>query len=785
MKQGSARLWDGPSAAILVAAQLVVCQRLFVTNWTAGLMLPVLLTLLGVTIGLALGLSRFSAGKAFLLAIAYGLVLIPLIGGGIFSVHAVWLERLANLGTRLASSFGLFVARRPVVDPLLFIVFITIIFWIISLTAGYALTRSGNFVRAVLPGGIVLFILQLYDPGSPARLIFLIAYFFLGLLLLGRLAYARERLFWKEQKIWVSSESATDLNITILITALLLVFLIWAVPVSQQPLLEAKIVWDKVTQPLQQTRRDLGNAVAGLAGSPSVRTDDYYGDFLALGQQASGDARVLFTVSLPFTQNVTRNYWRVRTYDTYQNGEWQTRSVSGQGVSAAHLINSADAQGLPTGEFVFKIPQANLGLLVTPSRPVWISHAAIMSYFPLQGGELEPILFQVDPPIRAGEEYKVHAALSNPTLAQLIAAGNLYPSWVTDRYLQLPANLPPAISALALQIAAGADTPYAKAVAITQYLRDTIRYTKTVPPAPPGEDTLVWFLFDTRAGFCNYYATAEVVMLRVLGIPARLAVGYAQGEYQPPDLRIVRQEDAHAWPEVYFPTVGWVEFEPTVSQAPLDRPSGVPSTSPGGPGSGQLSGGGLNPAGGGGPLPAEETSTGSGTGPNDLLLVTVVVVLLIVLVIGGGLAVLLGAGDRLAMRLPPAFRTRLPVLLLTAWKEIGLPAPRWLERWAHNAGLTPMEHAFGTVYRSLRNLGGQTTPALTAAEAAARLTECLPRAAQDIHTLLNEYQRAQYSETSSNLWVARRAAESLRRQTVWAVLHRRLAPLERLFRKKR
>ncbi|MGD0611611.1 MAG: transglutaminase-like domain-containing protein [Anaerolineales bacterium] len=784
MKPGPLRSWDWPSAAILILAQLMVCQRLAVTNWSRGLTLPVLLTLLGVTIGLALGLSRFSAGMASLLAIAYGLLLIPLLGGEVFSDNTAWLERLANLGMRLSASFELFITRRPVVDPILFIVFITIIFWIISLTAGYAVTRSGNFIRAMLPGGIALFTIQLYDPGSRARLIFLGVYFFLGLLLLGRLAYTRQRLFWKEQRIWVSSESATDLNFTILVMAMLLVFLTWAVPVSQQPPLEAKIVWNKVTQPLQQTRRDLGNAVAGLAGSPSVRTDDYYGDYLALGQQASGDASVLFTVRLPFTQNVPRDYWRVRTYDTYENDEWQNSSVSDQAVSAAHLINSVDAQGLPTGEFVFSIPQANLAMLVTPPRTVWMDHAAIMSYVPLQTGELEPILFQVTPPILAGGQYKVHAALSNPTIAQLIAAGNLYPSWVTDRYLQLPANLPPQIGALAAQIAAGADTPYAKAEAITQYLRNTIQYTKVVPPPPAGEDTLVWFLFDYKAGFCNYYATAEVVMLRALGIPARLAVGYAQGEYQAPDLRIVRQEDAHAWPEVYFPGIGWVEFEPTASQAPLDRPSGEPSANPGPGGSSPLAGGALNPA-GGAPLPAEETGTGSGKGFNDLVLVTGLVLLLTVLVLGSALAILLGVGDRIAMRLPPAFRTRLPTLLVRGWTEVGLPPPHWLERWARHAGLTPMERAYGTVYRSLRSLGGQTPPAQTAAEAAAVLTDRLPLAAQDIHTLLNEYQRAQYSESSADLWVARRAAESLRRQAVRAVLHRHLAPLERLFRKKR
>jgi len=79
-----------------------------------------------------------------------------------------------------------------------------------------------------------------------------------------------------------------------------------------------------------------------------------------------------------------------------------------------------------------------------------------------------------------------------------------------------------------------------------------------------------------KQGFCNYYATAEVILLRSVGIPARLAVGYAQGDnVDDPLLYTVRQRDAHAWPEVYFPGVGWVEFEPTASQPTLVRPQEI------------------------------------------------------------------------------------------------------------------------------------------------------------------------------------------------------------------
>ncbi|HUJ74556.1 MAG TPA: hypothetical protein VL359_06840, partial [bacterium] len=232
------------------------------------------------------------------------------------------------------------------------------------------------------------------------------------------------------------------------------------------------------------------------------------------------------------------------------------------------------------------------------------------------------------------------------------------------------------------------------------------------------------------------------------------------------------------------PGTGWVEFEPTASQAPLDRPSGEPAATREPHGPGRIIGPGQAPANGGNPLPAGETGLGSGTTINTLLRVIVPILLLAVLVAGGVLAIGRRAGDQGGLRLPPSFQTSLPVLLLTGWKEIGLTPPHWLERWARNASLTPMERAFGTVYRSLRSLGGRTTPAQTAAEAAAQLTDRLPSAARDIQALLVEYQRAQYGGTYGNLWVARRATESLHRQALRAVLRNRLAPLERVFRKK-
>ena len=112
--------------------------------------------------------------------------------------------------------------------------------------------------------------------------------------------------------------------------------------------------------------------------------------------------------------------------------------------------------------------------------------------------------------------------------------------------------------------AAGATTPYDKAAAIEAYLRST-RFTYSLDAkTPEGADPIDYFLFTSKRGYCEFFATAMGDMLRSLGIPSRLVNGFGPGNYEASiQSNVVRGEDAHTWPEVYFPKYGWVPFEPT------------------------------------------------------------------------------------------------------------------------------------------------------------------------------------------------------------------------------
>jgi hypothetical protein len=136
-------------------------------------------------------------------------------------------------------------------------------------------------------------------------------------------------------------------------------------------------------------------------------------------------------------------------------------------------------------------------------------------------------------------------------------------------YLQLPPALPDRVGALARKLTRGATTDFDRVRAIEGYLRRNYEYSLDSPVPPTGRDAVDHFLFDTNVGFCEQFASATAVMLRTLGIPARVVAGYAPGVRNAfSGYFDVRASDAHSWVEVWFPRYGWYEFDPTFAIPP-------------------------------------------------------------------------------------------------------------------------------------------------------------------------------------------------------------------------
>lgn len=169
---------------------------------------------------------------------------------------------------------------------------------------------------------------------------------------------------------------------------------------------------------------------------------------------------------------------------------------------------------------------------------------------------------------KIGDPYEVTSAISLAGPVELRTASDVYPAWVSERYLQLPPDLPQRVVALASRVTAGVETPYDKAAAVERFLKTGFPYNLRVDPPPYNADGVDHFLFTLGEGYSEYFGSTMAVMLRTVGVPARLAVGYTTGDRVGEQaLFSVTDSHNHAWVEVYFPAFGWIPFEPTPGES--------------------------------------------------------------------------------------------------------------------------------------------------------------------------------------------------------------------------
>ena len=758
--QTHARWWDWAALGLHFLLLQTVASRLVATTWTPFLYLTQTFTYMGYVVGTALGYSRFKRGTVRWLTLFYMLIMLPLLWTLVIDQQTSLEEQLASVAGRLFYSTADFVSGRPVEDPFFFVAVMSIAFWIISSWAGFALVRNQNYLGAVLPVAIGLIIIQNYDRAIPSRLWFLAFFAFLALLLLGRLQFLENKKSWQKRRVFLSPDNTVDLTSSMAIAAGLIILVAWTVPASSSGLASAVKTWNRITRPWREFTQQMENAVSALESPSGGRAGEFFGSELILGRGFPLSDTVMFEVETPdLTAGARppRYYWRGRTYDTFVDEQWYTTGTVRQEYSPG-VVNPLNVavQEKPPAHFIFNVGETPLSLLYSPSQPVWISRPGITFSMPAGSGA-DIIAWHAYPSLKAGETYQLDALLNNPNIEQLQGAGTDYPEWVTQKYLQLPEGFSPRIQALAAEITAEAETPFEKASAITRYLRENITYAATVPEPPRNRDSLEWILFDHKQAFCVYYASSEILMLRSVGVPARMAVGFAQGE-RDGNKYVVRRFNSHAWPEVYFPGIGWVEFEPTGNQSPLNRP--LPS---------QDQNGEDNPP----PISellAEDSTTFAGreqpleegldpTAQPDARSIPLVY-LIPLLAVFAGLTIFLGRRYGLSEHFPSFVRGTI--------ERSGARPPNWILRWERWTTLSPIEKAFESINFGLRQLDQSAPVHTTPSERAAKLTGLLPQADDEIKVLLDEHQTSLYTSRVGDVEQARRAAFKIRRQVITA-----------------
>ena len=240
--------------------------------------------------------------------------------------------------------------------------------------------------------------------------------------------------------------------------------------------------------------------------------------------------------------------WRTAAFDRYTGDGW----VRTGDRSTAGLTAPPGETRTRTYEYSLESP---FGAVPTAWQPTGVMNLSSPALRTSAGG------LQVDGQLPAGEQYTVTAAVPNASQTALETAGRAYPAGIAEAYTQLPDSTPDRVAARTNRITQQATNPYETAVVIEEWLETNREYSLAV--SRPEGDIADAFLFEMEAGYCTYHATTMVAMLRSQEIPARLAVGYTPGEPVGNDQWVVRGVNSHAWVEVYFPEVGWVEFDPT------------------------------------------------------------------------------------------------------------------------------------------------------------------------------------------------------------------------------
>ncbi len=527
-------------------------------KWVPELPGFLVIIVVGGVLGLRVAQSRSWHLVGHVTAIAFGLILTS--GYTLSLVDGVALEsRVLTATNRIAFWADALLEGGASTDRLPFVlILLSGAFLLTYLTVFLALrTRT---VWAILPAGFALFSNLTYLPPSAMKwlLVFLL---FAGLLLV-RLVHLERARRWDAAR----ARSSGTLGLHMLHAGFwfaLAAFLMTALaPTVDSGPRFMKAAWAELRSPLGNAEGTLNRIFASLPARKSLALYGFTGELPFRGNISLSDQVVMLVeADQPM-------YWRARTYDRYFAWGWTNDALRVEETRALEdLYGGPD----PTVECPECIRSVTINTR-TPTTTVFTAGLPLKTTLPVkarylvEGGAIpgeQLVKLESERVLQPNHRYTVQVYLPQISANLLQEQGTNYPQWVTDKYLDLPAALPPRVRLLALTQTAGSASQFERVVRIREHLR-TITYSQDIEPPPPGSDALEFFLFNQKAGYSDYFGSAMAVLLRAAGVPARLAIGYGSGDFDR-DLGayVVREADAHAWTEVYFPDFGWVPFEPT------------------------------------------------------------------------------------------------------------------------------------------------------------------------------------------------------------------------------
>ncbi|MCI0579337.1 MAG: transglutaminase-like domain-containing protein [Chloroflexi bacterium] len=554
-------LWLAAVSCLVTAVVAVEWTPESFVVWTA---------VLGLLLGIVLAKRPVGWLPAWVLIVGYGLVMMAVHLGQLWPPFGPLLGGWDPSSAYIRQSWGLLVDRaagwwRAVAgggssqETVVFTFGLGLLAWLLAAYAGWSTFRQHRPLAGLAVMGLALAINGYYGgaPLWPAAV-------FVGLaaLLAAAVNFASVIQEWEARQVDYSEEIRLDLLLICSGIALVLLAISFILPtinfralsraLLERPAIhQAEETLERAFAGVQQPRRELPGERPG--GGP-VNTGAMPRAYL-LGNPPELYEIVVMTatVSSDLPASV---HWRGISYDVYTGRGWAVSTERQETIAAGQAIP------LPAVQEVAAITQSVAWLYgegqtrYTLGLPVRFDQEVITIWRGLE--DLSRVEGQ-------GSRYQAVSQVSRATPAGLRQAQlDEAPAAIMARYTQLPDNLPERVYDLARQVAGEQPTPYEQARALERFLRQ-YPYSLDVALPPAGADPVDYFLFELQHGYCDYYASAMVVMARALGLPARLATGFLAQPAGENGVQTIYQINSHSWAEIYFAGYGWVEFEPTAA----------------------------------------------------------------------------------------------------------------------------------------------------------------------------------------------------------------------------
>lgn len=588
---------------LLASMVLVSSWAIHQSGWATGTEAIFSTAIIGLLIGFFAAHTRVSTGKGWALGAGIGIVYcFLLVSEALPPIDSIFQDALAlvvNTLTWILGALGGLLSGRGVPQPIppidaaatfftnasdfgarlldwtraglrgtysedngVFVFWITMVGWAIGYVATWGFFRHNDILIAALVPGVAMVINLAYSgQGRWPFVLFLAAV----LLLMVRLNLHALHKRWESRKLDYATEVGLDVLIASVILTTAITFVATMAPrVGSNPISETFwTVFGGEWAEIDNTAKRLFSGVQNPSGVGLILGSD--------NRLFSGPRRF----SQPYRMYVTTDesnfngYWRGATFDAYTGYTWYN-------TSGTLLDRRANEEPIPPppvsyrrpATFSFRIVDSPSDIVFAPDFPTSID----IPYRVQVASSDAPLDYDL---LRARRiavpdlEYTIESLVTTATEDQLLNAQGEVPDEVL-RYMQAP-KLPSRVVDLTKTVVRGKESQYEKALAIELFLR-RIPYSIAIPPPPADKDAVDYFLFEAKRGYADYYASTMVVMLRTVGVPARLAVGFATGRYDVAERRfVVTEKQAHTWPEVYFAGLGWIPFEPSPNQTPIDR----------------------------------------------------------------------------------------------------------------------------------------------------------------------------------------------------------------------